>query len=96
MRVTVVPQKSLVIVARDNRSGTLDRCELTYTRRGANGSAYDSTETVSNGPVPAARPVAPGDVHCAGVAVDRQGRRGRPLRHLDGARPPLRLKQEKI
>ncbi len=31
------PQKSLVIVACDNRSGTLDRCELTYTRRGANG-----------------------------------------------------------
>lgn len=41
------PQKSLVIVACDNRSGTLDRCELTYTQRGANGSPYDSTETVS-------------------------------------------------
>ena len=38
------PQKSLVIVACDNRSGTLDRCELTYTQRSANGSAYDTEE----------------------------------------------------
>ena len=68
------PQKSLVIVACDNRSGTLDRCELTYTQRGANGSAYDSTETVSiTGPFLLRAQWLPGDVHCAGVAVDRQG-----------------------
>ena len=68
------PQKSLVIVACDNRSGTLDRCELTYTQRGANGSAYDSTGTVSvTGPFLLRAQWLPGDVHCAGVAVDRQG-----------------------
>lgn len=68
------PQKSLVIVACDNRSGTLDRCELTYTQRGANGSPYDSTETVSvTGPFLLRAQWLPGDVHCAGVAVDRQG-----------------------
>ena len=67
-------QKSLIIVACDNRSGTLDRCELTYTQSGGNGSDHDRTETVSvTGPFLLRAQWLPGDVHCAGVAIDRQG-----------------------
>ena len=67
-------QKSLIIVACDNRSGVLDRCELTYTLRGAHGTARDRTETVSvPGPFLLRAPWLPGDVACAGVAIDRQG-----------------------
>ncbi len=63
-------QKSLIIVACDNRSGALDRCELTYTQRGANGTARDRTETVSvTGPFLLRPPWLPGEVYCAGIAI---------------------------
>ena len=66
--------KSLNIDACDNRSGALDRCELTYTQRSANGSTRDRTETVSvTDTFLLLAQWLPGNVHCAGVAIDRQG-----------------------
>lgn len=74
VRVTANPKRASSSLPVITGSGTLDRCELTYTQRGANGSPYDSTETVSvTGPFLLRAQWLPGDVHCAGVAVDRQG-----------------------
>lgn len=71
---TGAAQRSLVVVTCDNRSGTLDRCELAYIQSGPNGDPPSKKETV-----PLTEPFLlraqwfSGNVHCVGTVIDRQG-----------------------